>query len=195
MFTMLMLPGLAFAVDDDVDGVDDSKDNCLDLWNPDQYDKDADHIGDPCDAFPTIPFWTGELLDVRLDAAAAVIGGLVAGGSKLTLEPKVEDLLAGRCLVAITPTWATDPDGEPSRIATCWEIVDSYTSGKPYAYPKGSGPWGADGPLADPALVIEGSWAVRGPTITYAEVQVFAGTKVTATTRDTMLELYQTYGR
>jgi len=38
--------------DDDSDRVQDSTDNCVDFFNPDQADKDGDGAGDPCDAFP-----------------------------------------------------------------------------------------------------------------------------------------------
>jgi hypothetical protein len=36
-------------VDSDVDGVPDSRDNCPDAYNPDQFDSDGDGIGDACD--------------------------------------------------------------------------------------------------------------------------------------------------
>ncbi len=41
--------------DEDGDGVDDSKDNCLGLSNPDQVDTDNDGLGDLCDPFPDNP--------------------------------------------------------------------------------------------------------------------------------------------
>jgi hypothetical protein len=35
--------------DRDNDGVGDSRDNCPDVWNPDQYDSNSDLVGDACD--------------------------------------------------------------------------------------------------------------------------------------------------
>jgi hypothetical protein len=41
--------GTAHAADADLDGVDDSHDNCTALANPDQLDSDTDGYGDRCD--------------------------------------------------------------------------------------------------------------------------------------------------
>ena len=41
--------------DADGDGVPDSRDNCPNVYNPDQSDKDGDGIGDVCDNCPTNP--------------------------------------------------------------------------------------------------------------------------------------------
>jgi len=40
----------AFDTDSDLDGVTDSCDNCVDVYNPDQADADLDGIGDTCDS-------------------------------------------------------------------------------------------------------------------------------------------------
>lgn len=47
--------GNSFIIDNDADGVDDSFDNCRDLYNPDQVDADLDRLGDLCDPFPNNP--------------------------------------------------------------------------------------------------------------------------------------------
>jgi hypothetical protein len=47
--------------DRDGDGVADASDNCPDLWNSDQADADADHVGDPCDATVPADFLNGTL--------------------------------------------------------------------------------------------------------------------------------------
>ncbi|MDX2503364.1 MAG: YncE family protein [Gammaproteobacteria bacterium] len=44
--------GSAPVIDNDLDGIDDSVDNCVDLYNPDQTDTDEDLIGNECDIFP-----------------------------------------------------------------------------------------------------------------------------------------------
>ncbi len=42
-------------VDQDEDGVPDSWDNCVGVWNPGQEDLDADDVGDACDNCPRYP--------------------------------------------------------------------------------------------------------------------------------------------
>ncbi|RME01375.1 MAG: hypothetical protein D6812_08190, partial [Deltaproteobacteria bacterium] len=41
--------------DDDDDGIEDTQDNCLDRFNPDQGDSDGDGQGDACDPRPQSP--------------------------------------------------------------------------------------------------------------------------------------------
>ena len=38
--------------DSDLDGIEDSKDNCPDTFNPNQEDEDGDGVGDACDNCP-----------------------------------------------------------------------------------------------------------------------------------------------
>jgi len=59
----------AVVVDDDLDGVDDSIDNCLGLANPDQLETDGDGLGDVCDLFPTES--NHELAQCTLDLGTA----------------------------------------------------------------------------------------------------------------------------
>jgi hypothetical protein len=42
----------ALPPDSDSDGIPDSKDNCVNVYNPDQKDSDGDGQGDPCDETP-----------------------------------------------------------------------------------------------------------------------------------------------
>lgn len=44
-----LLPVLSDVVDNDFDGIPNSEDNCIELFNPDQLDNDGDLIGDACD--------------------------------------------------------------------------------------------------------------------------------------------------
>jgi hypothetical protein len=50
-------------VDTDGDGVFDPDDNCVNTYNPEQHDKDADGAGDLCDPCPHLPGSTGADLD------------------------------------------------------------------------------------------------------------------------------------
>ena len=45
----LALSATAFAADTDLDGIDDSIDNCTDFFNPHQLDSDDDLYGNACD--------------------------------------------------------------------------------------------------------------------------------------------------
>ncbi len=47
-------PDATLGVDTDLDGLDDSDDNCVMIPNPDQYDEDVDGRGDDCDNCPHI---------------------------------------------------------------------------------------------------------------------------------------------
>jgi hypothetical protein len=50
LFTMLIVtPVLAQQGDSDADGINDSLDNCIYVYNPDQADMDHDGLGDVCD--------------------------------------------------------------------------------------------------------------------------------------------------
>ena len=51
-------------LDDDGDGVTDGSDNCPNVANPDQSDRDNDALGDACDAEPDVQqfFLTGNVL-------------------------------------------------------------------------------------------------------------------------------------
>ncbi len=52
------------AGDDDGDGVADSADVCLGIYDPNQWDTDGDGLGDSCDRCPTVP---GEDCDLSAD--------------------------------------------------------------------------------------------------------------------------------
>jgi hypothetical protein len=54
-------PGPPKPSDRDGDGVADSSDNCPDLWNTDQGDADADHVGNACDTTVPSDFVNGTL--------------------------------------------------------------------------------------------------------------------------------------
>jgi hypothetical protein len=47
---LISVSSLIFADDTDVDGIDDSIDNCVSVSNTDQLDTDSDGIGNACDA-------------------------------------------------------------------------------------------------------------------------------------------------
>ncbi|MCB9763763.1 MAG: hypothetical protein H6739_28600 [Alphaproteobacteria bacterium] len=49
LFVMMAGTSTALAADADGDSVDDSVDNCLGVWNPEQTDTDGDTLGDDCD--------------------------------------------------------------------------------------------------------------------------------------------------
>ena len=51
---VLLAPSTALAVDADGDGIDDSLDNCLMVFNLGQEDSDGDGFGDACDNCPSI---------------------------------------------------------------------------------------------------------------------------------------------
>jgi|GEM_PF-5031377 len=59
--------------DQDRDGVADARDNCPDVYNPDQHDADRDGVGDACDTLPpaTTPPTAG------VNALASVVSGTV----------------------------------------------------------------------------------------------------------------------
>ncbi|WP_193755637.1 carbohydrate-binding protein [Psychromonas sp. psych-6C06] len=44
--------GTLVVVDEDSDGISDTIDNCLDIYNPEQLDSDSDSLGNACDQFP-----------------------------------------------------------------------------------------------------------------------------------------------
>lgn len=49
MLALLMLPTLARAADQDMDGFSDQLDNCPTVWNQKQLDYDKDDVGDTCE--------------------------------------------------------------------------------------------------------------------------------------------------
>jgi|JI10StandDraft_1071094.scaffolds.fasta_scaffold117627_2 hypothetical protein len=62
--------------DGDGDGVPDGDDNCPDVSNPNQEDRDGDHLGDVCDARP-------DQLDYQLKSARLLyFGGPAAGAAR-----------------------------------------------------------------------------------------------------------------
>jgi len=65
------------AIDEDHDGIDDIRDNCPHIANPDQIDGDGDHFGDVCDCDPVDAAVAAEF--VAKDALAADSGLFAAG--------------------------------------------------------------------------------------------------------------------
>ena len=49
LIIIIIFPAFAQIEDQDGDGIDDSIDNCISQYNPHQYDRDSDGIGDVCD--------------------------------------------------------------------------------------------------------------------------------------------------
>ncbi len=92
--------------DTDNDGVDDSLDNCIFTYNPDQLDTDGDGIGNVCDCDPKTPNPAGQHIPAIIIAASpstSIIGGTLvtfnavidAGGSAPIYQWKKNGLIVG----------------------------------------------------------------------------------------------------
>jgi len=71
-------PDASPGLDEDQDGLDDIRDNCPHIANPDQIDGDSDHYGDACDCDPVDATVAAEL--VAKDSLAADTGLFAAAG-------------------------------------------------------------------------------------------------------------------
>ena len=75
-------------IDDDMDGLCSTEDNCPDVPNPDQADRDGDGVGDPCDNCPDVP--NRDQIDEDADGIGDVCDDLVC------VEDGGPDLCDGR---------------------------------------------------------------------------------------------------
>jgi hypothetical protein len=51
---VIIIPIVDIPPDKDLDGIEDTKDNCDDKSNPEQLDRDQDGVGDKCDNCPDV---------------------------------------------------------------------------------------------------------------------------------------------
>lgn len=197
MFRMMLaalmaFPASAFALDTDGDGISDDVDNCDEDPNTNQWDYDLDGMGDICDYFPKIHGAKVTLFDERLEAIAEAARRLIAVGPAFNITTDLAELLVGECQVATGPYGATDPDGEPSRIETCWKVVNSFEGVGTYPYESANMPWGPDGPTTNEVLVEEAIDLIDGlETLKLDTVKTFVGAKNTKTDRDTIIGIYR----
>ena len=189
---LMAFPASAFALDSDNDGVSDDVDNCDLDANADQKDQDLDGMGDVCDYFPTIHALSVALFDERLEAIAEAIRRLIDEGPAFEITTDLAELLVGECQVATGPYGSTDPDGEPSRIETCWKVVNSFEGEGTYPYEGENMPWGPSGPETHEVLVAEAIDLIEGlPTLKLSTVKTFVGAKNNKYDRDAIIAGYR----
>ncbi|MFH0701729.1 MAG: thrombospondin type 3 repeat-containing protein [Candidatus Woesearchaeota archaeon] len=127
-------------IDTDKDGIEDTKDNCPTVANPNQEDSDADRIGDACEISDCVDSDNG--IDIHTKGSITVKGNTILdvcegdlvkeqictgeyGGFTLQMCPNGETCQEGACAERIRPPVDTDKDGIEDTKDNCPTVANA----------------------------------------------------------------------